>query len=214
MRFQPQLHCSVDQLEKCFSAPPLLLVLSVPASDIQSVLQQFSTKDERYAYLASLIAKTSDSKRFWKYLCKARGVLRESSYDCFDPVSAKALFSGVHIYRDGLFFPSSAGDYRYSEFLKDDLPGYISEYVCHPSQPHLIQLRQYHVGPSFRRYYRGQSLVFNNPTGRYTTLMRITTFDRTSFVQENTNKPRKLGFSMDPAGIGPIIDKVVPNSLR
>lgn len=211
--YQPLLTCPVELIHKCFAQPPLLLLLSVPAVDLSNAFAQVNSLQERYSFLASLVNKTADTKRYWRYLCTAIDTSQSSPFDCFDPVSSDLLFDNIPAYKSGIFFPSAVEDLRFNEYNKSELPGYIAEYICHPSDPNLVQLRQFHVGPSVRSYYRGLQPLFKNPTGNYSIVLRITTFELGRFIQQKSNKP-KLGFSMDPSSIAPIVDKFVPDSMR
>lgn len=213
MGYQPQLKCSSQQIHQCFSEPPLLLVLSVPAADLSSVSSELQTQDQLHRYLVSIVPSTVSTKKYWKYTCKAKSVFPGNLYDCSVLSASNSTISNVSIYDSGLSFPSAVEGLTYSEYRKETLPSYYAEYTCHPANNDLIQLRQYHVGSSVREYYLNDQHMYNNPTGSYTILLKVSTFAKDAFVA-SSRKKRKLGFDMDPGAVAPIIRKIVPESLR
>ena len=213
MAYQPQLRCTPDQIQQCYAEPPLLLILSVPNGALKQPFSELSSPDSRYRYLASLVTKTASSKQFWKYNCTALDLNPGSRYNCFDAITSELASSDTPAYDQGFMQLSSANGLVFFEYQKNTLPGYIAEYTCHPSDERLIQLRQYHVGPSVRAYFRDGKPTFQNPTGHHSVVLRITSFQKEAFVPAVAKK-KKVGFTMDPAGLGPILNRVVPDSLR
>jgi len=211
--YQPQLLCSSDLLSDCLSSPHLLLIISVPWSVVGGQISQLSSRQQKERFVVNLVSGTLPERQYWAYNCVASDVKPGVFYNCFKPSDSSPTISSYPMYSQGLKRVSSKSGLYFYDHLKDTLTGYYATYTCHPTEPGIIQLRQYHYGGSKRVYHDGKNVQYVNPTGAFEVIVRVSNFSRTKFVQDE-KKRKKVGFTLDPVAIPNLYNRLVPDTMR
>jgi len=210
--FQPILECDTNDLSACSVKPHLLLILSIPGADISRDLSTLSSPLEYKRFFVALAKQTLQDKKYWRYTCSST-LGSPSNYTCYDSAKGSLVLSDYPVYKYGFPYQSFKREFKYTRFHLSSLPYYHSEYVCDPQDPSIVQLLQYHSGPDLKKYYKDGLYQYQNHTGSYSIVVRLSYFSKDSFKQKQSKK-RKIGFTIDPASVGPVIDYLVPDSLR
>ena len=200
----PVLQCPYPNPILCAAKPPIVLYQLYPASVIRDLLAQGYSGDALTTYLSSQAASPQKLSGHTRFRCEAISIDVSPPFLCRDLDKNSDQFEVINLLQDGIPLPPEKNKFPRVAYRGESFGEPLSRYVC-LSDGIGLQYQQYWFAPAKHLVNDASAGVsYDSFPGYYVLRIQLTSYPRSAFQQ----KKRKLGFSFDPASLGPIRQKL------